>query len=121
TQRRLEAALPSTGAQRLCLEDLLSNENPPRRSDKTVDAHPSHQSHRFPGKPTSSPPPAQTQTKRTPPAERLAYLIYTSGSTGKPKGVLINQGSVINLLTSAANVAQITEQDNVLAVTTLSF
>ena len=51
----------------------------------------------------------------------LAYIIYTSGSTGKPKGVMVPHGAVANFLTSMAVKPGITANDNLLAVTTLSF
>lgn len=53
--------------------------------------------------------------------QSLAYVIYTSGSTGKPKGVQVVHSAVVNVLTSIARRAAITAQDNLLAVTTLSF
>ena len=51
----------------------------------------------------------------------LVYILYTSGSTGKPKGVLIEHHSLVNLLLSMAKMPGITEQDILLAVTTISF
>ena len=54
-------------------------------------------------------------------AENLAYIIYTSGSTGKPKGVQINHRNVVNFLYSLSSNPGITEEDILLAVTTLSF
>jgi amino acid adenylation domain-containing protein len=51
----------------------------------------------------------------------MAYLIYTSGSTGKPKGVRVGHREVLNLLTSMAREPGLTEEDALLAVTTLSF
>ncbi|MDB6053782.1 MAG: Non-ribosomal peptide synthetase component [Verrucomicrobiales bacterium] len=51
----------------------------------------------------------------------LAYTIYTSGSTGKPKGVQIEHRSVVNLLRCIADKTNFTAQDNLLAVTTVSF
>jgi amino acid adenylation domain-containing protein/thioester reductase-like protein len=54
-------------------------------------------------------------------ADDLAYVIYTSGSTGRPKGVQITHGSVVNFLASMGWEPGLTEQDTLLAVTTLSF
>ncbi|MBN3895575.1 MAG: amino acid adenylation domain-containing protein [Nostoc sp. NOS(2021)] len=51
----------------------------------------------------------------------LAYLIYTSGSTGKPKGVQITHRNVVNFLTTIQQQLQLTNQDSLLSVTTLSF
>jgi amino acid adenylation domain-containing protein len=54
-------------------------------------------------------------------AGNLAYVIYTSGSTGKPKGVQITHRALSNLLQSMRRILEISEQDALLAVTTLSF
>ena len=51
----------------------------------------------------------------------LAYLIYTSGSTGQPKGVRIRHGNLVNLLQSMATAPGMTEQDTLLAITTIAF
>lgn len=53
--------------------------------------------------------------------ENLAYVIYTSGSTGRPKGVQICHRSLVNLLTSMQTRPGLTEQDSLLAITTISF
>lgn len=53
--------------------------------------------------------------------ENLAYVIYTSGSTGKPKGVQVPHRAAVNFLLSMKREPGITEQDTLLAVTTLSF
>ncbi len=53
--------------------------------------------------------------------DALAYLIYTSGSTGKPKGVEISHRALSNFLASMQQRPGITEEDVLLAVTTLSF
>ena len=51
----------------------------------------------------------------------VCYVIYTSGSTGKPKGVMVPHGAVINFLYSMKERPGFNSQDNVLAITTLSF
>ncbi len=51
----------------------------------------------------------------------VCYVIYTSGSTGKPKGVMVPHGAVVNFLYSMKEQPGINQQDNVLAITTLSF
>ncbi len=52
---------------------------------------------------------------------QLAYVIFTSGSTGRPKGVQIEHRSVVNFLESMRNEPGISDQDTLLAVTTISF
>jgi non-ribosomal peptide synthetase component F len=51
----------------------------------------------------------------------LAYVLYTSGSTGRPKGVQISHGALANLLHAARDLVELTRDDVMLAVTTLSF
>ncbi|MBY7142457.1 amino acid adenylation domain-containing protein [Virgibacillus sp. NKC19-3] len=51
----------------------------------------------------------------------VAYIIYTSGSTGKPKGVAIKIRSLVNLLYAFKNFLPIQTNDNLLAITSLSF
>jgi amino acid adenylation domain-containing protein len=46
----------------------------------------------------------------------LAYVIYTSGSTGKPKGVMVQQDSVLNLLTALEKAIFIARPDSGLRV-----
>ncbi|MBI3244199.1 MAG: amino acid adenylation domain-containing protein [Chloroflexi bacterium] len=53
--------------------------------------------------------------------DHLAYVIYTSGSTGKPKGVQIRHQSLANFLHSMRRQPGLTQDDILLAVTTLSF
>jgi len=53
--------------------------------------------------------------------DNLAYVIYTSGSTGKPKGVQIPHRALVNFMESMKIQPGITEQDRLLAVTTISF
>lgn len=51
----------------------------------------------------------------------LAYVLYTSGSTGRPKGVQLEHLGLSNLLCSMQKKFQITSNDILVAVTTLSF
>ncbi len=50
-----------------------------------------------------------------------AYVLYTSGSTGKPKGVQVTHAGLTNLLLSMRRLLSISQEDCLLAVTTLSF
>jgi amino acid adenylation domain-containing protein len=54
-------------------------------------------------------------------SEHLAYLLFTSGSTGRPKGVQVLHRGVVNCLCSFQKTPGLTEEDVLLAVTTLSF
>jgi amino acid adenylation domain-containing protein len=54
-------------------------------------------------------------------SRNLAYVIYTSGSTGRPKGVAVEHRSVVNLLASMRTRPGISEDDRLVATTTLSF
>ncbi len=51
----------------------------------------------------------------------IAYVIYTSGSTGKPKGVQVPHGSVVNFLCAMREQPGMSQDDRLLAITTLSF
>ncbi|MCP4156634.1 MAG: amino acid adenylation domain-containing protein, partial [bacterium] len=51
----------------------------------------------------------------------IAYIIYTSGSTGKPKGVLIENTSVVNILTALQRKYPFTETDTYLFKTAFIF
>jgi surfactin family lipopeptide synthetase A len=53
--------------------------------------------------------------------DNLAYVIYTSGSTGRPKGVQIPHRAVVNFVLSMQSKPGISAEDNLLAVTTISF
>ncbi|MGB3468192.1 MAG: amino acid adenylation domain-containing protein, partial [Cyclobacteriaceae bacterium] len=54
-------------------------------------------------------------------AEQLAYIIYTSGSTGEPKGVMIEHHSLVNRLNWMQNAYQLTDNDQLLQKTPISF
>lgn len=51
----------------------------------------------------------------------LSYALYTSGSTGKPKGVQITHRNLTNFLLSMKERPGITDQDTLLAITSISF
>jgi amino acid adenylation domain-containing protein len=51
----------------------------------------------------------------------LAYVMYTSGSTGRPKGVAVSHRSLHNLLVAIGRVIEVTAEDRVLAVSSISF
>jgi amino acid adenylation domain-containing protein len=50
-----------------------------------------------------------------------AYVLYTSGSTGRPKGVEVPRSALTNLLFSMREWLQLSAEDRLLAVTTISF
>ena len=51
----------------------------------------------------------------------LAYVIFTSGSTGKPKGVMLSHQSVNNFINSMRIKPGLSQDDILMAVTTISF
>ncbi|OCC12470.1 non-ribosomal peptide synthetase [Streptomyces sp. PTY087I2] len=50
-----------------------------------------------------------------------AYVIYTSGSTGRPKGVVVPRLALDNLLAAMGRLLDLSGEDRLLAVTTVSF
>jgi amino acid adenylation domain-containing protein len=56
-----------------------------------------------------------------PTAGQCAYVMYTSGSTGRPKGVEVCHRSVVNFLLSMRKRPGLSENDVLVAVTTISF
>jgi len=93
TQSDLVESLPLHGAEVLCLD-----------TSRELIANES----------VSNPPCAAV-------AGNTSYAIYTSGSTGKPKGVVVPHYAVVNLLNAVRKNQGLTNQDVLLAVTTLSF
>jgi amino acid adenylation domain-containing protein len=64
----------------------------------------------------SDAPLSSTQTP-----EDLAYVIFTSGSTGLPKGVMIDHQGAVNTILDINNRFGVSEDDRVLALSSLSF
>jgi len=52
---------------------------------------------------------------------QIAYAIFTSGSTGRPKGVQITHQALANFLCSMEKSPGFNHQDQLLAITTISF
>ena len=93
TQQQLLDGLPEHHAQVVCLDRDWEAVAPEKEEDPVGDVAP----------------------------ENLAYVIYTSGSTGRPKGVQINHRSLTNFLNAMSREPGITNEDVLLAVTTVSF
>ncbi len=53
--------------------------------------------------------------------DSIAYILYTSGSTGTPKGVEIQHKALTNFLLSMLKRPGISNSDNLLSVTSISF
>ncbi len=53
--------------------------------------------------------------------ESVAYIIYTSGSTGVPKGVKIPRKALVNFISGALSLYQISSDDRVLQFSNLAF
>lgn len=95
SQQGLEASLPASGARVICLD-----------RDREMLADLAQQNPYCPVPPAGS---------------NAAYVIFTSGSTGRPKGVQIQHQALLNFLVSMQREPGLSEQDAVLAVTTISF
>ncbi|MEA5577739.1 amino acid adenylation domain-containing protein [Anabaena sp. UHCC 0451] len=93
TQENLLKALPPKSAQVICLDSDWKNIATHQQNSVNNNIYPNN----------------------------LSYIIYTSGSTGKPKGVQIAHRNVINFFTAMQEKLQLTNIDNLLSVTTLSF
>jgi len=65
--------------------------------------------------------PASSSESVAVPRDSLAYIMYTSGSTGKPKGVEVPHSAVVNFLSSMKKRPGISNNDVLLALTTISF
>ncbi|WP_275462932.1 amino acid adenylation domain-containing protein [Streptomyces noursei] len=94
SEAALADGLPATDAEVLVLDRA--------RSDRGAPAHPA-----APARPR--------------PDDGLAYVIYTSGSTGRPKGVRVGHRALTNFVCAMAGTPGITEDDHLLAVTTVCF
>jgi amino acid adenylation domain-containing protein len=53
--------------------------------------------------------------------QATAYVIFTSGSTGTPKGVEVSHGALANFMASMAERPGMSEDDTLVAVTTVCF
>ncbi|BAZ45307.1 amino acid adenylation domain protein [Chondrocystis sp. NIES-4102] len=91
TQTKLLEQLPATTAKIICLDQNWQTTEEDTNPISSVNSH------------------------------NLAYVIYTSGSTGNPKGVAIEHHSAVNTLYDMEQRFKVTEQDRVLAVSSLSF
>ena len=52
--------------------------------------------------------------KEKPKPSNLIYIIYTSGTTGKPKGVMVEDRSVVNLISTQTQLFGITDSEKIL-------
>ncbi|HYY16440.1 MAG TPA: amino acid adenylation domain-containing protein, partial [Gammaproteobacteria bacterium] len=83
TQAHLEAGLPQTGAQMICLDrdwGVMANERVENPTSRAL-------------------------------ADNLAYVMYTSGSTGRPKGVLVPHKGLLNLAFWHQSAFEVTSSD----------
>ncbi|GAC1420402.1 MAG: amino acid adenylation domain-containing protein [Flavisolibacter sp.] len=59
--------------------------------------------------------------KRIQQPEDIIYILYTSGTSGMPKGVIVTHENFSNFLLSIQKLPGISEADNILSITTISF
>ncbi|HYO12017.1 MAG TPA: amino acid adenylation domain-containing protein, partial [Thermoanaerobaculia bacterium] len=95
TQASLAAALPSTRARTLVLDELARKDGEGEGSDGNLAGGAA------PG--------------------NLAYVIYTSGSTGLPKGVMVRHGSAVTLVRATNELYAIGPGDRLLQFASISF
>jgi amino acid adenylation domain-containing protein len=93
TQRRLAGKFPTSGTERLYLDEQWNEIN--TCSDETVE--------------------------RIVEPDNLAYVIYTSGTTGNPKGVMINHRGLCNLVEGQIRGFKIGPDSRVLQFASMSF
>ncbi|HEY0607868.1 MAG TPA: amino acid adenylation domain-containing protein, partial [Herpetosiphonaceae bacterium] len=70
--------------------------------------------------PTISSQPAINPASAVTP-DNMVYMIYTSGSTGQPKGAAVHQRGLVNLVSWYVDRFDMTADDRVLMMTSLSF
>lgn len=115
---RLEFMLTDSGAPVLVTETrLLGTVEPGQRQVVCIDAEADADAGIDRAPAASSR--ADDRSRAT--ADDLAYVLYTSGSTGRPKGVEISNRALTNFLFAMRDEPGCTEDDVLLAVTTLSF
>lgn len=96
TQSWLVAALPTSSAQILCLDQFNSSTD-------------------------NAPLVTQAREDLTVTADNLAYVIYTSGSTGTPKGVLLAHRGLCNVVEAQRHLFHPSRDSRILQFSSLSF
>jgi amino acid adenylation domain-containing protein len=109
--KRIESMLHNSGAALVVTQDALA-QNVPTSDVRVLSLE--REQHLIARESSANP-------SLRPLPQHLAYVIYTSGSTGQPKGVEVEHRSLSNFLRSMQQTPGLTDQDVVLAVTTVSF